>query len=267
MLSSLSPARKRFVLVVATVVAFAVAAAIVLSTRGGPPAAAPVPQDALGPVILVPGYGGSTTGLEALGAKVRSAGRTAVVMRLPGGGTGDLRAQAKELATLARQQIARTNAPSVDVVGYSAGGVVARLWVRDYGGAAVARRIVTLASPQHGTELAALAGGVLPGACPVACQQLQSGSDLLAGLNSGDETPTGPTFVSLYTTHDDVVVPPESAELDGALNISIQGVCTNSVVNHSQLPTDPVVQAMVVSELAAGPPVALTGADCPRLSS
>ena len=153
------------------------------------------------------------------------------------------------------------------MVGYSAGGVVARLWVRDYGGAAIARRIVTLGSPQHGTQLAGLAGSVLPGACPVACQQLEPGSDLLDGLNAGDETPPGPTFVSIWSSGDDVVIPPESAELSGALNLEVQSICSTEAVDHSQLPTDPVVAGIVIAELAPGAPVALSAADCARLKA
>ena len=51
----------------------------------------------------------------------------------------------------------RTGTDSVDVVGYSAGGVIARLFVRDDGGDSVVRRVLTLGSPHHGTDVAALA--------------------------------------------------------------------------------------------------------------
>ena len=95
------------------------------------------------------------------------------------------------------------------MVGYSAGGIVARLWVADLGGDALARRVVTLGSPNHGTDLAALAGGLGSTACPEACQQLAPDSALLAGLNAGDETPAGPVWVALWTEDDKTVVPPD----------------------------------------------------------
>ncbi|HKF32803.1 MAG TPA: hypothetical protein VKB37_10595, partial [Jatrophihabitantaceae bacterium] len=177
---------------------------------------------------------------------------------------GDLGAQARTLGTAARAALA--GASSVDVVGYSAGGVVARLWVRDYGGATFARRIVTLGSPQHGTQLAAL-GALIPSVCPTACRQLTPDSALLAGLNAGDETPAGPTFVSIWSTDDDVVLPPDSARLAGALNIAVQSVCADAHVQHSDLPTNGIVESMVALELGAGPPVPLAPADCQRLSS
>ena len=119
--------------------------------------------------------------------------------------------------------MAGTGADSVDVVGYSAGGVVARLWVADLGGDAAARRVVTLASPHHGTDLAAVAVGLGPTACPVACQQLAPDSDLLRELNAGDETPTGPPGWRSGPSDDKTVVPPDSGALDGAITLRPPG--------------------------------------------
>ena len=268
MLSSLSPARRRLVLLVlSAVLAVAVAIAVVVGVgRVRRSATVAAPQSPAGPVLLVPGYGGSTTGLTRLAAVLRAHGRTAEVVSLPGGGTGDLRVQAKTLAAAAKAILARTGARSVDVIGYSAGGVTTRLWLRDDGGAARARRVITLGSPQHGTDLAA-AGASLPGACPVACQQLDPDSSLLQDLNAGDETPFGPQYVSVWTTVDRVVVPPASASLGGAIDFSVQSVCAASTVSHTNLPTDPTVTAIVVAELSGPTTTPLTSADCARLSS
>ncbi|MGY1730720.1 lipase family alpha/beta hydrolase [Geodermatophilus sp. SYSU D01045] len=266
MLAGLSPARRRLVLTVpALLLVLAVAATVLLLTRGdGPVAAAPVPQEEPGPVLLVPGYGGTTGSLTGLADRLTAAGRDATVVALPGNGTGDLAAAAGALDAAADAALERTDADSVDVVGYSAGGVVARLWVTG-DGAEVARRVVTLGSPHHGTTLADLAAGVAPGQCPEACRQLATDSDLLAGLNAGDETPAGPTWVSVWTTQDETVTPPDSARLDGALNLTVQSVCAQARVGHGDLPRDPLVQGIVLAELAPGDPVPLGPADCARL--
>jgi triacylglycerol esterase/lipase EstA (alpha/beta hydrolase family) len=187
------------------------------------------------------------------------------VVSLPGDGTGDLAASAKALGTAVSAALARTGDRSVDLVGYSAGGIVVRLWVAD-GHAGVVRRVVTLGSPHHGTSLADVAASVAPGECPLACTQLTTGSAVLARLNSGDETPPGPTWVSIWTTQDTTVTPPDSARLAGALNLPVQSVCSQAQVTHGELPTAPLVQQMVLSELRAGPPVPLRAADCARLS-
>ncbi len=255
-------------LVLTGLVVVAVLAGAVTFTVGrlNRPKTVAVPQNRPGPVLLVPGYGGSTNSLTKLADVLRSHGRTAEVVSLPGNGTGDLKTQARALDAAVKAILARTGAASVDVVGYSAGGVTARLWLRDDGGAALTRRLVTLGSPQHGTELAA-AGSSLPGSCPVACQQLDPDSALLRDLNAGDETPNGPQYVSVWTTADQVVVPPDSARLDGATGFSVQSVCASSQVSHSGLPTDPLVTAIVVAELDGPTTTTLTAADCSRLSS
>ena len=266
MLSALPPARRRLVLGILAVLVAGVLAAVVLVVvnRGGSSVAAgPVRQDRPGPVLLVPGYGGSTSALDVLAARLRSAGRDATVVRLPGDGTGDLRDQAAVLDRAARSAV-DGGAPSVDVVGYSAGGVVARLWAEEDGGAAIARRIVTLGAPHHGTDVAALAGSLLPGQCPTACTELVPDSALLTKLNAHG-MPTGPVWVSIWTDQDQVVTPPDSARLDGAVNIPVQSVCADARLDHGDLPRDRLVQSLVLDALAPTPPTTPGPADCPRL--
>ncbi|MDF2966461.1 MAG: lipase class 2 [Nocardioidaceae bacterium] len=219
-----------------------------------------VAQDERGPILLVPGYGGNGGSLTDLAVGLRAGGRDVEIVDLGGDGRGDLDEQAQALAAAVTAALERTGAPSVDVVGYSAGGVVARLWVRSHGGAEQARRVVTLGSPHHGTDLAEVAGGTL--GCPIACQQLATDSELLNRLNAGDETPEGPVFVSVWTADDETVTPPESAELDGALNIGVQSICAGAEVSHGDLPDAPVVRSLVELALAADEPVAAP-ARCP----
>jgi triacylglycerol esterase/lipase EstA (alpha/beta hydrolase family) len=256
-LSSLAPARRRLVLGIASVVAFAVVAALVavvvsvVADRDTP--VTPVAQDAQPPVLLVPGYGGTTSGLEVMARALRAEGRDATVVHLAGDGTGDLNVQAGVVQAAVRRATSG-GVDSVDLVGYSAGGVTVRLWLRAYDGGSVARRIVTLGSPQHGSDLAGLASDIAPDRCPVACRQLATDSDLLRSLNAGDETPAGPDWVSIWTTDDQISTPPETASLAGALDVPIQQVCPGVRLGHGDLPTSPVVIAMVEAELRRTPP-------------
>ncbi len=254
MLDGLSPARRRFVfgLIVLTLVVVTGVGVALWSTRDE--AVRPVSQETPGPVLLVPGYGGGTGALEVLADALRAQGRQVVVVDLPGDNTGDLDEQARSLDKAVVLQMQREGARSVDVVGYSAGGVVARLWAREHGGDSLARRIVTIGSPHHGTDLAGLGADVAPDSCPEACQQLLPDSELLRKLNAGDETPAGPVWVSIWTTDDQVVVPPSSADLDGALGFTIQSVCPRAVVSHADLPRTPSVIAAVTRELAVAEP-------------
>lgn len=258
----MSPARRLLLTCVALAVAVVLAAGIVARLLGdgvGPAASPAVAQDVPGTVVLVPGYGGSTAALEVLADRLRAAGREASVVRLPGDGTDDLRAYVPVLDAAVQAALA-AGAPSVDIVGYSAGGVIARLWVAE-GGRAVTRRVVTLGSPHHGTEVAALGARYVPAACPEACRQLVPGSDLLDGLNDDDETPAGPQWLSVWSAADETVTPPDTARLDGATNLRLQDLCAGARTGHGQLPRDVQVQAIVLGALGAGPVTAPTG--CP----
>jgi triacylglycerol esterase/lipase EstA (alpha/beta hydrolase family) len=178
-----------------------------------------------------------------------------------GDGTGDLRAQAEHLGEVADRVRDESGAASVDVIGYSAGGVVARLWIRDDGGANMARRVLTLGSPNHGTNQAAL-GAEFAGGCPTACEQLIPNSDLLRRLNAGDQTPAGPLWATVRSTSDQVVTPTDSAALSGALNIVVQNVCPGSTAAHGDLPGNPVVLAALDSILGVPTPHAPSNVDC-----
>ena len=266
LLGRLSPRRRVFVGGVAAVLAVAVVAIVVsvLAAGGGagpaPAVAGTPPQDRPGPVLLVPGYGGSTGSLSVLAGRIRAAGRKATVIHLPGHGTGSLIADAGVLNAAVTRAL-RGGAPSVDVIGYSAGGVTTLLWAREDGGVHKARRVITLGSPFHGAQLASAAEAFVPGACPVACQQLVPGSKLLARLDA-TAIPARPRWLSLWSTGDQTVTPPDSARLAGALNVPIQSVCPAVRVTHSQLPTNPTVTAMVLQALGAGPVRTPTVADC-----
>jgi triacylglycerol lipase len=216
-------------------------------------------QSRPGPVLLVPGYGGSQTALNRLAARLRAEGRTATVLALPGEGTGDLVVQAGTVDAAVRAAL-RDGAASVDLVGYSAGGVAVKLWVDRHGGGTTARRIVTLGSPLHGTRLAGAGAALAPGSCPAACRQLAPGSSLLDDLDE-EGVPEGLPWLSVWTDDDETVQPPDSARLAGATNVAVQSLCPQARVSHSALPTDPIVTALVLDALGTAPWSAPTG--CP----
>lgn len=255
MLDHLAPARRRLLLgilgVLCAAVVATVLAVVVPRLASSDPEVDPVAQDAQPPVLLVPGYGGGTDSLQPLAAALRRAGRDVTIVELAGDGTGDLNVQAGVVEDAVRRVAG--NSGSVDLVGYSAGGVTVRLWMRAYDGGSTARRIITLGSPHHGTDLASLATDLAPDQCPEACRQLATGSDLLRSLDDGDETPRGPSWVSIWTDDDRVSTPPDTGSLDGAVDVEVQQVCPGHHVDHGQLPGDRVVMAIVLDELGRTP--------------
>jgi triacylglycerol lipase len=258
--TGLSPRRRILLGGLALVVAVA---AVITGVRvsGGRPEAIPGRP---GAVLLVPGYGGSTTSLDELAERIRGTGRTATVVALTGDGTGDLTVQARVLDGYVNQAIGAGSGP-VTVIGYSAGGVVAWLWYADYGGASRAGKIITLGSPLHGARIAAVGAGFDPGECPVACQQLAPGSALLTQLQQS--TQARPPWLSLWSTDDQTVQPPGSARLPGAVNVPLQSVCPEANIQHSQLPTAPLVVGLVLRALASNRLTAPPLGDCATLQS
>ena len=259
----MSPRRRLLLLLVGGVLVVALVAAVLVSVSGREPeAGGPVAQDRPGPVLLVPGYGGSRAGLLALAGRLKASGRQADVLTLEGDGTGDLNRQVAVLDRAVDGALA-AGAPSVDVVGYSAGGVVTGLWAARDDGASKARRIVTLGAPLHGTKVAALGSAFAPDACPDACRQLAPGSSLLGELDRARTAPAVP-WLSVWTTGDETVTPPDTARLDGATNVELQQLCPGAAVSHSALPTDSAVTGLVQRALSTAP-LSSAPADCGTL--
>jgi hypothetical protein len=256
-------------LAVVGVIVLALASVIVARVAGrGPDASAAtgVPsQSQQGPVLLVPGYGGNAGSLAALADRLRASGRTATIVALPGDGTGDLLAQVTTLDKAVNDALAG-GAPSVDIVGYSAGGLVTRLWVADDAGQHRVRRVVTLGSPLHGTQIAAAGSSLVPGACPLACQQLVPNSPLLRGVEA-QPLPASLPWLSLWTENDETVTPPDSARLPGAVNVPLQNVCPSVQVTHSQLPSAPLVTGIVLAALNDPTMPTPAAAQCEALTS
>jgi triacylglycerol lipase len=257
----LSPRRRA--LVVATALAVVVAVGAAVAAAGGLWRRAEPELARAGevPVLVVPGYNGTSASVGTLAARLRAAGHRVVVVELPDRGTRDLRTSATALGAA----VARTGAARVDLVGYSAGGVVVRLWLADPVRALRARRVVLLGTPNHGTELAGAAAALDPGLCAGACAQLVPGSSLLAELNRGDETPPGPEFFSIWTALDQTVTPPATASLDGAANIRVQDVCASARLGHGGLVADPLALGLVVEALAGTLPDPPGAGDCAAL--
>jgi triacylglycerol esterase/lipase EstA (alpha/beta hydrolase family) len=260
----MSPRRRVLFATLAVVVAVVTVFIVVRLVTGNSNELGNVDTSRAGTVVLVPGYGGSQGALDVLAAKLNAAGRRTSVVSLPGNGDGDLNDQAATLDATVRAAL-QAGEPSVDLIGYSAGGVVVRLWIAHYATARAARRVVTLGSPLHGASIAAVGSAVVPGFCPTACQQLVPGSSLLTQLDS-QSLPAGLPWLSLWTVNDQTVTPPTSARLDGAVNVELQSVCPDETVQHGQLPTDPLVVGLVLQALDGPQPITTpTAGDCTQL--
>ena len=136
----------------------------------------------------------------------------------------------------------------MDLVTHSEGGLVSRWYVKFLGGADKVDHYLSLGSPQQGTYVANILNFVGLGSCAgiVACQQMSIGSDLLADLNGGDDTPGAVRWTTVRTWQDELVRPVGNASLaDGATNVLIQSWCPLRVVGHLGLVLDGTTYTVV----------------------
>ncbi len=125
----------------------------------------------------------------------------------------------------------------VHLVGHSMGGIIARNYVQNRGGAAHVSGMVTLGAPHHGSKLA-------PFALSKMGRSLLPGSAFLRQFNSVP-WPEGPQAVSIYTRYDNIVLPTDSSKMAGAKLIELDGMGHISLLFH------PRAFQAVVESLAA----------------
>lgn len=194
------------------------------------------------PVILVAGTISPGFAMEPLASRLRSDGYDVTIFELPTLGLQDINVTAKALATFVDQVRASKGVARVDLVGHSQGGLVARDYVKSFGGASKVDSLVTLGAPNQGTAIANLIGFF--GNClgVAACAQMSIGSSFLSSLNAGDDTIGSIRYTTIRTLQDELVRPVDNAKLfDGAINVLIQTKCWARVVGHVGLILDGTV--------------------------
>ncbi len=112
-------------------------------------------------------------------------------------------ASARRLDGFVAEVLRRERAQRVDIVAHSLGGLVSRYYIEKQGGAARVRRLVTIATPHHGTLLARAGFG------PVA-RELAPDSPVCASLG---RPPRGAHYTSVWSRSDNLVIPADSSQL------------------------------------------------------
>jgi triacylglycerol lipase len=112
-----------------------------------------------------------------------------------------IRTLATQLDTLVQARFGPDR--TLDVFGFSMGGIVGRTWLQEQGGYRRTRRFVCLGSPQQGT----LAAQLVPRALLAGIADMKIGSALLRQLRSGTDRLQALECHSLYTAMDLTVCP------------------------------------------------------------
>lgn len=233
-------------------IAAACAVLAVSLPAAAPTAAAAVPDT----VIIVAGTFSPAFANEPLAARLRADGFTVRIFELPTLGTQDINLSAQALNAFADGVRAQTGATKVDLIGHSQGGLVARSYVKSYGGAGEVDSLITLGTPNRGTYVANLVGFLGFGNClaVVACQQMSTGSAYLSALNAGDDTIGSVRYTTIRTLQDELVRPVDNATLfDGATNVLVQSKCWLRVVGHVGLILDGTVYSGIRQALRGQP--------------
>ena len=129
---------------------------------------------------------------------------------------GDIRIAARFLADKVEATLAGDNVDKVDLVCHSAGGLVARYYLKYLKGDRHVAHAITLGTPHQGTYTAYVLGlpfGIL--------KQTRPGSHLLTEVNGPGAVPPHVRITSFWSPVDGIVLPPENAILAGAHNVRV----------------------------------------------
>ena len=147
--------------------------------------------------------------------------------------------------------LAHRSGRRISVVGLSQGALQPRWALRWWPDI---RNLVDDYVSMAGTNHGAVFGDV---SCATDCipslwQQRMTGSQFLAALNRGDETPGSVSYTSVYSLTDDIIqpaVPTPVAAIRGASNVAVQDICPGRYVGHVQSASDAAYFGLVLDAL------------------
>lgn len=197
----------------------------------------PAPADRV-PVVLVHGYLSNrgyfrpmVRWLEARGVAPVFVPNYRSVFSNIESGVAELHAEVERIAAASGQA-------RVVLVCHSMGGLIARRYLQDHGEARIAR-LVTIASPHHGTVLSRIGIGQH-------ARQMERASAFLTELARAEAArPPGVPTTSIYTVHDNLVSPQDTSRVAWARNVAVSGL------GHVSIIAAEAVFALVLEEVRA----------------
>lgn len=152
---------------------------------------------------------------------------------------GSIDLYADEINAAVEKLRAATGAQRVVLVGHSMGGLAARAYLRRHGSAAAAR-IITLATPHHGTIFGVLGHGAN-------AREMRKDCKYLTTLAGAETVELRRRFVCIATLDDNLVVPRTSPLLPDAEHHVLDGV------GHLALIEDPRAWQLIVQAIETTP--------------
>lgn len=161
------------------------------------------------PVVLIHGYFHNLSGYFVLSQKLKKRGWTHIHPINLNTYTSTIEAMAREVKKAVEEIIKFTKHKKVDIIGHSLGGLVGRYYVQNLGGYKNVRNLITLATPNWGTELAVF--GIGPSA-----KQMRPQADFIDRINTDINNLRKINFSSIWSPFDAMIIPPTNAILRGA---------------------------------------------------
>ncbi|MBS2030335.1 MAG: hypothetical protein JST54_20705 [Deltaproteobacteria bacterium] len=212
------------------------------------PAPDPDPPHPVGHGQTVLLYPGMTIGKEmfdSMAERLRRDGFTPVLYEDPELLTDGVVPSAKRLAAEIERVAAASGQERIDVVAQCVGGVVSRYYLELLGGDKRIAHLVTFVSPHHGSAPARIADPVVDWQ---GMRDIRRDSAVLARVDR-EPVPATVRFTSIYSCHDDLILPHDTAVVAGAHNVEL---CAYPVDHFSPF-WDPVVYRHVIDGLTAAP--------------
>lgn len=181
------------------------------------------------PVVLVHGMGCSPITWDTWRRSLLEDGFAVHVVDLPRNNMGSARDAARSLQRDVAAIRAEHGCDKVQLVGFSFGGIVSRTFLQLLNGWSDVERLVTVATPHHGSTLAPdarrLARSRIARHMNEATREVAPDSDLLAALaRSWNEEDDGARTTSIFAPgFDGFVAPWTSPRLPGAHNVALPG--------------------------------------------
>jgi triacylglycerol lipase len=157
------------------------------------------------PILLVHGLMDTSSKMRKIASHLRGLGwQVFDIDLIPNHGAARLEILAGQVADL----IDRTFAPdrSIDLLGFSMGGLVSRYYIQRLGGIDRVQRFITISTPHNGTIAANFS--TQPG-----CVQMRPDHKFMQDLNSDVDRLNSLNFTSLWTPFDLIILPPSSSQL------------------------------------------------------
>ncbi len=179
------------------------------------------------PVILIHGFYSDSYALTKVSDYLKNLGKSVYSIDLtPNDGSIPIEDYAEQLSQFINSNFSPQQ--SLDLVGFSMGGLVCRYYLQRLGGLKRAENLVTVASPHQGTLTAHVTWYD-------ACKQMRPESDFLQDLNSDEYTLNQINCTAIWNPLDFVILPAESSKLLAGNSVMIPCVHHSSVTEDERV--------------------------------